>query len=120
MAEVDLVPVVRPDGRVYKPRKLPRAQVVQNVDDREPYAWVLVLGTHDVDRAHALAARVAAGEGMYADRATAERTWMRLAMRNGDPVYDRDPVRGAATVTFVVTDDPPALSVEGKDTNHDH
>ena len=96
--------ITRPNGKVYKPRKAPRAQLVDNIDALGPYAWVFVLGTHDVELAHRLAEPVAAAEGMRADRESAEQTWMRLAMRNGDPVYDRDPVRGAATVTFGVID----------------
>jgi len=98
----ELVPVTRPNGKVYRPRKAPRAQLVDNTDDREPYAWVFVLGTHDVESALPLAERVAASEGMQPDRDSAEKTWMRLAMRNGDRVYDIDSVRGAATVTFEV------------------
>jgi hypothetical protein len=98
----ELVEITRPNGKVYRPRKEPRAQLVDNADDCEPYAWIFVHGTHDMDRAWDLAQPEASRHGMVADRESAHQTWMRLAMRNGDPVYDIDPIRGTATVTFEV------------------
>ncbi len=95
----ELVAVTRPDGRIYKPRKGPRAVLVDNPDDmRSPFGWVFVLGTHDVDRAFELACTL--GEGV--ERSSATLTWMRLAIRNHELFYDYDPVRGAATVSFEV------------------
>lgn len=105
MPNVDLVPVVRPDGRIYRPHKAPRALLV--ADDRDPYAWIYVQGTHDVDRAYNLAVRLARSQGVAIDRETANRTWIRAAMRDGDPVFDYDPVKGAAAVSFDVVDDWP-------------
>lgn len=96
----ELVPVTRPDGRVYRPRKAPRAVEVDNPDGQgnEPGSYIYVLGTHDVARAYELAsARWRGVEGL-----TAEQTWLRLMMRDGDQVFDHDPVRGAAAVIFEV------------------
>ncbi len=88
--QLDLVPVERPNGKVYRPRRLPRAVQVENRDDvYGPSGWLYVLGTHDVDRA----TRLAEGHWEQVDLATAKQAWMRLTMRGGDHVYESDPVR---------------------------
>lgn len=89
----ELVPVTRPNGKVYRPRKPPRAVPVE--DDRDG-STVYVLGTHDVERARALAQRVTT----VCPYPRAE-SWHRLGMRNGDPYYVYDDVRGAPSLVFV-------------------
>lgn len=105
----DLVPVTRPDGRVYKPRKAPKAWFVEDPDARpdEPDAYVYVLGTHDIDRAYRLAEELARWQGVALDRSTAEQTWIRQTIRDGNPYFDIDRVKGAAAVSFDVVDDWP-------------
>ena len=119
--KIELVPVARPDGRIYQPVKPPRAYLVDDhyAAPNEPSGYVYVLGTHDVERAYSLAELLAKRDGVAIDRTTAEQTWIRQTIRDGDPFFDIDPVRGAAAVSFDVVDDWPLLSVEGKDTIHD-
>lgn len=94
----DLVPVTRPNGKIYRPRKPPRWIRIDDWDSEdEPNSWVYVLGTHDIDRAWQLA------QGVYgADRSTAEQCWIRHTMRDNEHCYDLDEIRGAAAVTFEV------------------
>lgn len=96
----DLVAVTRSNGKVYRPRKAPRAIQVDNT-----WAWedeadsvIVVLGTHDIERAFGLAAKHWPG----AQKETAHRTWVRETIRSGDRTIAYDPVRGAAAVTFDV------------------
>lgn len=90
--------VVRPDGRIYRPRKLPRAQMVE--DHLFERVFVYVLGTHDEQRAYSLASRLEAVEPLpYGDP-----DWVRLSMRDGERVYVRDTVRGAPCIIFRVID----------------
>lgn len=109
MPDLDLVSVTRPDGRVYKPRKAPRAYLVNDeyAGPGEPDTEIYVLGTHDVERAYALAVQLAKRDGLAVDRSTAELGWIRQAIRDGNPVFDSDPVKGAAAVSFDVVDDWP-------------
>lgn len=99
-ANPDLVPVTRPNGKVYRPRKGPRGIRIDDWDarDDDPNAWVYVLGTHDVERAYQLAIKISYG----VQRDTAEQCWLRQTMRDGDACFDYDDVRGAASVTFEV------------------
>lgn len=48
----DLVPVTRPNGRLYRPRKIDGHAVA---DDDDFVTAVLILGTHDIERAWPLA-----------------------------------------------------------------
>lgn len=91
----DLVPVTRPNGNVYRPRKAPSAVEIWN--DDEGCVWVYVLRTHDIERAWNLACG-----WMGAERDTAEPAWVRHVMRDGDHWYERDEVRGAPCVIFEV------------------
>lgn len=93
----ELVPVTRPNGRVYRPRRAPRAVVVEP-DDFHVDEQVIVLGTHDEERARALAMRL-----RPVDPYPHEATWMRKAIRKGDPYYMVDEVRGAPALVFEVT-----------------
>ncbi len=97
-----LVPVVRPNGKVYRPRNRPRAVRVEVEDWRSDYSEVVtVLGTHDVERARALALRLASD---VSERPLWGEQWYRLAIRNGDRVYVQDEVRGAPGLDFGVVD----------------
>lgn len=102
----ELASAVRPNGKVYRPRKPARGVFVEDHYARigEPDAYVYVLGTHDVERAHRLASQIAARERLKADRDSARLTWIRQTIRDGDPVFDVDEVRGAAAVVFEVAE----------------
>lgn len=95
---VDLVPVTRPDGRIYKPRKRPVAELLDNSDSdwRGPEQLVYVLRTHDIERARSLAERVAVGYELKAPL----QTWTRLTIRRGEPEFEYDAVRGVPVVIF--------------------
>lgn len=104
MADDTLVSVVRPNGKVYTPRRRPRAVLVEDEDWRTDFPQVvLVFGTHDVTRAYALASRLAAVEPkpLFGEQ------WYRLAMRNGEQQYVTDEERGSPALTFGVIDDVP-------------
>lgn len=96
----DLATVIRPNGKVYRPRKPPRAVEVDNTEGRwdEPTMLVYVLGTHDVERAHALALKL----HHAADKDTAQLSWTRDVIRNHERVFEYDAEHGAATVIFGV------------------
>lgn len=91
--------IVRPNGRVYRPRNAPWAVQVSDIEDSD--AYVLVFGTHDIEAARAIAQPAAA-----AYLIDAHTGWQRLAMRHGDQVYVDDEVRGAACVIFTESDSP--------------
>lgn len=93
-------PVTRPNGKTYRPRMAPRALQVDNTYARSDDAdsLILVFGTHDIERAYALAAKHWPGT----QKDTADRTWVRETIRNGEPFIEYDDVRGAATVRFEV------------------
>lgn len=92
-------PVTRPNGKVYRPRKPPRAVEVDNdAGWNEPSTLIYVLGTHDIERAFALAQRMHRG----ADKDTAKLSWARLTMRRGEGFWEYDDICGAATVIFGV------------------
>lgn len=90
--------VKRPDGRIYKSRK-----VVGHIvgDEDEIPCAVLVLGTHDIARAQPLADRVAR---MYTEpgcvAARPETGWWRDSIRDGRPWWVEDDKRGRAGVMF--------------------
>ncbi len=84
-----LTPVTRPNGKIYQPRKGPIAYLLDNDDDwRAPCAQVLVVRTHDVARAHALALKLET-----VDPNPHPPTWFRLMLRSGGQVWvgDSDP-----------------------------
>ena len=92
------VPVERPDGRLYRPRKVIANAVV---DDDEILTAVVVLGTHDVARAQPLADDYAAwqlGRGYVAVNPVTG--WWRDGWSYGRRVWLPDPVRGRAGVWF--------------------
>lgn len=104
-AKLELLPIMRPNGKVYRPRKI-RTESWDNEED----TGVIVLGTHDVERAHLLAV-----EGcryffgcQYAINPDVD--WFRQGYQYGDPMWFRDDVRGSAGVMFTASDDPEELA----------
>lgn len=95
-----LEPVRRPDGRLYRPRKI--RTVLLNLDEPALDPEVAVLGTHNeaVAQRHARAEVQAYDRGL--DVVYPMRTWLRQAVRNNEPYYEVDRVRGAAAVLFKV------------------
>lgn len=106
MSTHSLEPVTRPNGKVYTPRKAPVAQRLDWDDHSEVGPAVLVLRTHDVTRAHALAMKVEKVEPVPSTV-----SWFRLMMRNGEQEWlaDSNPGswpadRGVPGVLFDVVD----------------
>jgi hypothetical protein len=93
-----LEPVQRPDGRMYRPRKIIAYPVA---DDEEMTSGIMVLGTHDVSRAQPLADRCASAwvDGGYV-AIEPETGWYREGYEAGRPMWLRDPVKGRAGVWF--------------------
>lgn len=100
----DLPAILRPNGKVYRPRKL---VAYAFEDDHAGESGVVVLGTHDPVRAHALAERVA--RSWYGTEYVVEpvQVWWHDGIENGDRRWMHDPVRGRAGVCFTASDDPP-------------
>lgn len=96
-----LEPVTRPNGKVYRPRKI---RVVILYDEDMIESQVLVLGTHDVLRAWLLA-EVEAGsiDGNYTTRSPRQ-GWWRQGIRDYQTWYEYDEIRGAAGVKFDICD----------------
>lgn len=99
--------IIRPNGSTYRPRKL-RAQILGNEDEVD---GVVVLGTHDLHDARALAERELATscEGWYrlAPNDPGKRVWYRQALAGffeDQPLYHYidDEEYGAAGVLFDV------------------
>lgn len=90
--------ITRPDGRVYRPRKI-AGYPVADADDL--ISGVCILGTHDMAVAQPLADECAAywvETGYVA--AGPETGWFREGYENGRPMWQRDEVRGRAGVMF--------------------
>lgn len=87
--------VTRPDGRVYKSRK-----VIAHVlyDEDEVPCMVLVLGTHDIERARLPADSLAIFEGFEVGNPYTG--WWRESIRDHRPRWVDDDVRGRAGVMF--------------------
>lgn len=101
-----LPPIVRPNGKLYRPRYL--RVTGWDIDwsrDGDVNWQVAVLGTHDVD-----VAREHAPQGYHcAYLVNPEAGWVRLGMCRGEPTWLHDAVRGAACVIFDESDDPPEV-----------
>lgn len=97
--------VTRPDGRVYRSRKIAAYAVT---DDDEGFGAVVVLGTHDVARAQPLADAYVRwqvdGGYVAADPVT---VWWRDAFSGGRRCWAEDPVTGRAGVWFRRLDEVP-------------
>jgi hypothetical protein len=93
----DLTPVTRPNGKVYRPRKITARPVA---DSDELLCGVVVLGTHDTGRAKPLADALAHQEFAGFEATDPETGWFREGYESGQPVWIRDDVHGRAGVWF--------------------
>lgn len=106
MTETALTPVTRPDGRLYRPRKL-RAFLL-NEDDLYQDVQVLVLGTHDIAVARAVAAvAVRHWDSGYLP-CNPVTGWWRQGMRDHADWFEPDERRGRAGVLFQRITEVPA------------
>jgi hypothetical protein len=94
---IDLVPVTRPNGKVYRPRKQPHAEACKDNYYGEP--GVIVVGTHDVDRAERLANAVG-GLDEPAFLYPRKREWRRDGMHCGQREWVFDEEHGVPCVVF--------------------
>ena len=92
--------IVRPNGRVYTPRKGLRQ--IGFEDENSWTSYVAVLGTHDIEKARAF------GSGYWSPYLVEPRLcWVKSVMRNGQQYIATDAyVHGAAAVVFIESDDP--------------
>jgi hypothetical protein len=94
-----LPPVERPDGRMYRPRKLTAVPVDE--DDGDMCGGVIVFGTHDPAAAWPLADRLAAQQAGTGFRAYGPVPgWWRDGYSGGQRCYVSDEARGRAAVLF--------------------
>lgn len=96
-----LDPVTRPNGKVYRPRLI-RGEVLYDDDTIE--SQVLVLGTHDIYRAEAFAFRVVQSVDKNYTVHSPRLGWWRHTVRDYEPYFEPDEVRGAAGVMFDICD----------------
>lgn len=93
-------PIVRPNGKPYRPRTAPRVEEFYASDDE---ACLVVIGTHDLDVAAELArpSWESCYDGPLPDGV---RAWWRLVPWSTGHGYDSswidDPVRGRPVVTY--------------------
>jgi hypothetical protein len=95
-----LEPVVRPNGKLYRPRRL---RAIYYEDDFYSRYGVLVLGTH----AQPVALELAAGEARYRVEggvldAVPEEGWWRDGFECGERAWIWDDVHGAAGLRFEI------------------
>lgn len=91
--------IIRPNGKPYTPRKGLRQ--IRFYDEEENRHYVVVLGTHDIEKARAFAHPYEC-----AHLVKPYTGWGRWTMRRGEKWWDFDSVRGAAGVVFEESDDP--------------
>ncbi len=103
----DLVPIERPDGRLYRPRKV----AAYSWENDTVHGWsggAVVLGTHDVERARVLADRcVKSWYGNVLSAVEPEVGWYRLGYEYGEQVWAEDERRGRAGVWFTAKEVDP-------------
>jgi hypothetical protein len=94
--------IERPDGRMYRPRKvIAHSWDNEGAHGQDDDYGVFVFGTHDVERARPLAIQAIKhffGSELVPVRP--ERRWVRLSYLNGEQAFIDDPVRGRAAVQF--------------------
>lgn len=90
-----LPPIRRPNGKLYRPRKITTEFFV---DQDQIEEGVVVFGTHDFAVARYRAFRLAASIGMMA--VDPERRWMKMVIRRYDPMFEDYPETGRACVWF--------------------
>jgi hypothetical protein len=106
--------IARPDGRLYRPRKV--AGYAVN-DEDGLVCGIMILGTHDVDRAKLLADSSAASWVDYGHVAAHPVTgWWRDGFSGGRRCWVDDPVSGRAGVWFreIVERSDPAPFQDGR------
>lgn len=94
------VPIQRPNGRWYRPRKIVAA-VWDNTETWGDDFGVYILGTHDIEASRQFATDSVAyfhDGGMVADKP--ERCWVRDGFHYGDRTWIDDPVYGRAAVCW--------------------
>jgi len=100
MPDVAPVPVVRPNGKTYRPRYVG----IEPWEDDTVHGWrggVYVLGTHDVEGTRQMATDMIKSHFDGDMVATApERCWVRLGYQNGEAWWITDEVRGRAAVQW--------------------
>lgn len=93
--------VTRPNGKLYRPRKGLRQ--IGYWDDTYGESRVVVLGTHDIEKARAFATPYEC-EYLVEGR----KCWAKSVMRNGERFIATDATeRGAAAVDFRESDEQP-------------
>lgn len=91
-------PIQRPNGKLYRPRKIIAHAVA---DEDGATSGVIVLGTHDIERARKLADECAAAWVASGYVATSpDRGWFREGFEGGELRWLRDEERGRAGVCF--------------------
>lgn len=98
----ELIPITRPNGKVYRPRKIREIYCENDYGRRND---VFVLGTHDLLGAAGRAvaeARYRIGHSEFLLDAVGEIGWWREMVQRGERVVISDEVRGAAGIRFEV------------------
>jgi hypothetical protein len=105
MPDTKLPPVTRQDGRIYQPRKI----VAEGVgDEDEILTWVVVLGTHDAERARPLAQDYITWQLGRGHRAVSKGGgWWRDGFEGGQRAWVTDERRGRAGVWFSIEEGDP-------------
>jgi hypothetical protein len=94
-----LAVVERPNGKTYRARKAPCALVIDNPHLGE--TEILVLRTHDGDRAQELAKAEAQRHGIeWEEPVPGTQSWTRETIRDGDPWFEFDDVHGVPCIVF--------------------
>lgn len=96
----DLPAIERPNGRLYRPRKI----IAHPVSNGGDLVGALVLGTRDVARAQALADACVAAEDSGYVAADPVEGWWRDAIRHGERFWAWDDVRGRAGVFWEIVE----------------
>lgn len=97
-----LAPITRPDGRVYRPRKLSVSSVCNSDEEVEA---VVVFGTHDHQAVQALAEREARSLVDSGTTAVFDQiVWWRDGFSGGRRAYVTDEVRGRAGCLFDIVE----------------
>jgi hypothetical protein len=107
MNETALTPIQRPNGKIYRSRAVTANAVV---DEDQILSGVIVLGTHDRERAQPLADRYARWQLGSGYAAASPRTgWYRDAFEGGERRWITDEERGRAGVYFAeIAEIPPS------------
>lgn len=100
--------IVRPNGKIYRPRRPP--VVIGFDDDHRGINYVAVLRTHDEEFARSVARPFRCAYLVNPWEAP-RLSWLRQTLRDGEPFYEFDDVHGAPCVLFEESDDPESASL---------